>query len=155
MRKVSKTMLAVIAAIQSGAHTRRKPKYIREQALVSGLYPLPYSDSAYFGAKVSSVANQTKTEPDQSVFGLELMGEVANRVKNITAHDNYSVSADFLISFTNITTREIGIAADDNYFTSGDFIFEFSRYSINYINLTPEIETQLLTANFSLAISKS
>lgn len=38
MQKVSRTMLAVVAAIQSGAHTRRKPKYIKEQALVSYLY---------------------------------------------------------------------------------------------------------------------
>lgn len=57
MQKVSRTMLAVVAAIQSGAHTRRKPKYIKEQALVSGLYPYFYEETisgavAFSGGKL-------------------------------------------------------------------------------------------------------
>lgn len=44
MMKVSNTMLAVVAALQSGGHTRRRTKYIREKALISNLYPLSVSD---------------------------------------------------------------------------------------------------------------
>ncbi|WPJ21793.1 hypothetical protein [Pseudoalteromonas phage vB_Pun_Y3] len=40
MRKVSRSMLATIAALQSGVHSRRKIKYVREKALVSHLYPI-------------------------------------------------------------------------------------------------------------------
>lgn len=47
MQKVSRAMLAVVAAIQSGAHTRRKPKYIKERALVSSIYPIRATESIY------------------------------------------------------------------------------------------------------------
>lgn len=66
MQKVSRTMLAVVAAIQSGAHTRRKPKYIKEQALVSGLYPYFYEETisgavAFAGGKLFDVPIITDT----------------------------------------------------------------------------------------------
>lgn len=66
MRKVSRSMLATIAALQSGAHTRRKVKYLREQALVSGLYPHLYeetiSGSVWFsGGKLFDVPIITDT----------------------------------------------------------------------------------------------
>lgn len=54
MRKVSRSMLATIAALQSGAHTRRKVRYIRERAMLSNMYPLDINDKGVTNSGIIS-----------------------------------------------------------------------------------------------------
>lgn len=73
MRKVSRSMLATLAALQSGAHTRRKVKYLREQALVSGLYPYFYEETisgavAFAGGILRKVL-PPQTQPSETIAG--------------------------------------------------------------------------------------
>lgn len=72
-------MLATVAALQSGAHTRRKPDYIREVALISGPYEYAHHEIVKLGFGVQSmvIKGPTQANLDSKAFVLYSVEDAA------------------------------------------------------------------------------
>ncbi|WP_417669391.1 hypothetical protein [Pseudoalteromonas tetraodonis] len=148
MQKVSRTMLAVVAAIQSGTHTRRKPKYIKEQALVSGLYPMHNLEQVQnLVAKVSSVSNalffpreEDGQSENSSSVSITMTGKMTTSKKNKNLIDTYNTAGAIESAvFTVEGTREVSyIEETPDIFTSKASLefTSFNKYDVNFINQT-------------------
>lgn len=79
MRKVSRSMLAAIAALQSGGHSRRKPDYIREVALISGPYEYSHHEIVKLGFGIQSmvIKGPTQANLDSTAFVLYSVEDAA------------------------------------------------------------------------------
>lgn len=148
MQKVSRTMLAVVAAIQSGAHTRRKPKYIKEQALVSGLYPYFYEETisgsvAFAGGRLFDVPNITDTINGSVAFaGGELKSTVidyAQPPEQITG--SVAFAGGELKSTVISYVQPAETIAGSAIFAGG----ELKVVVVNYDNYVPETVTGSVT----------
>lgn len=148
MRKVSRSMLATLAALQSGAHTRRKVKYLREQALVSGLYPMHNLEQVQnLVAKVSSVSNDLffpKEEDGQSEnsssVSITMIGKMTTSKKNKNFIDTYNTAGAIESAVFNVeSTRKVSyIEETPDVFTSKASLefASFNKYDVNFINQT-------------------
>lgn len=158
MRKVSNTMLAVVAAIQSGAHTRRKPKYIREQALVSNLYPFQVSDptgvSAYFGDSSNSTHDQVNNI--YATFSGVLRSSLVDLVSKEN-DDIYDTKTNFNIDINYQSTSYKELVVDNEiYHSITSFNLTVSKYSINFVDIQPAApDLYESVTGFNLAILRS
>lgn len=145
MQKVSRTMLAVVAAIQSGAHTRRKVRYVRQQALVSSLYPFGFVEDALINA---TITHPKVLDADHAHFSTVLTASLVSTLfeyeladaykasadfsasisyvagmgdKQYSESDSYKASAAFDVAITKLTTQKVMTSAADNYVASADF----------------------------------
>lgn len=90
-------MLSVMAAIQSGAHTRRKPRYIKEQALVSFLYPITTRESLSVKSSFELGAASVKSTLISNQMSSELAASCSasfSRVALSQAYFGIDVKAD-------------------------------------------------------------
>jgi len=149
MQKVSRTMLAVLAAIQSGAHTRRKPKYIKEQALVSGLYPYFYEETisgavAFAGGKLFDAPNITDTINGSVAFaGGELIqfGPIEYTIQPETVSGNTVFAGGTLAVYDPEEDIEYAVNAE---VTAGVTTFaggELKIVLVSYSNYEAELTT--------------
>lgn len=145
MRKVSRSMLATIAALQSGGHSRRKVRYFKQQALVSSLYPFDFVEDVLFGAAITphkaldaervnfsailtaslvstlfeyELADTYKASAD---FSASITYEAGGAEKQHSESDSYKVSAAFNAVITKSTAQKVIISAADNYAAIADF----------------------------------
>lgn len=164
MQKVSRTMLAVVAAIQSGAHTRRKPKYIKEQALVSLLYPLisaqelSVSTNLVGGGKFLGAVKFSSVNHKNSNIAIE--ANLRRTLFNFFMKDpvdaaEYSASAYLEISHSgsrdvDIDTREIGVETA-NYTATADI--SLSHYAVTYVSIEiPDTDAVIYNASASITV---
>lgn len=163
MRKVGDTMLATLAALQSGIHTRRKPRYIKEQALVSHLYPListqelSVSTDWVGGGKFLGAVKFNSVNHKNSNIAIE--ANLRRTLFNIFMKDHadiaeYSASAYLEISHSgskdvDVDTREVGVETA-NYTATADI--SLSHYAVTYVSI--EIpDTDVVTYNASASIT--
>lgn len=108
MRKVSNTMLAVIAALQGGAHTRRKPLYLQEGVLVSHLYPIDARDRS--SVYVYCNTNNHKRRVDVSAVSVVVDAEIFSSKKlydlGVSAFDG---GVDFSIDATLVRSQDAAL----------------------------------------------
>lgn len=138
MRKVSRSMLAVVAALQSGAHTRRKVRYLKEQALVSDLYPLATTEITNFGAYISSVNSRVNFDVDRSFFGASLTAKVESNFFDYdeSQPDMYSVSGGFELNlfWQRVKNVDYETPLSDSYPVQGGFSLSINKYKISFID---------------------
>lgn len=92
MVKVSNTMLAVIAALQGGLHSRRPKRYFKESALLSG--PYPYYDESKITAHSYTVDALIDIPPSS------FLGESVNASSDINTMALYKPTEDLFVGST-------------------------------------------------------
>lgn len=158
MRKVSRLMLATIAAIQGGAHSRRKVRYLKEQALVSHLYPLSTAESTGFGAYLSSINNRINFTPDNSAFDVALTGSIYSNFYDYTKPDvdSYTVAGGFELTLLWEKTKDFEYTEPDvdSYTVAGGFTVDISSYSVTYItHEKADMDSYVISGGFTLGIA--
>lgn len=155
MRKVSRSMLATIAALQSGGHSRRKVKYLREQALVSLVYPSSISDTSSLTASIEGINKSEHSIKDASIFGVSFSGSVkSSRVDFQGPADCYSVGFDFDIEIEHSKTRRVSYGGGVDYFgVNVDFDIEIDKHSISRVGKIAGPDYFVVGLNFSVDIT--
>lgn len=159
MMKVSNTMLAVIAALQSGTHTRRKARYLKEEALVSGLYPIEIGDDSSVLASVPYSLSFKEINSDRSVLSAGLVGEV--RSSNVTL-DRVLENIDYGVGISgfeiDVVRQEIVeldyLSKDDVFYSIGISAFNIDRYSVNFSTIEPGKEDVAYSISASINLTK-
>ena len=134
MRKVSRSMLATLAALQSGAHTRRKVRYLKEKALVSYLYPLVNDESVDFGLYLSSINNTVKFPGDALGFGLFVEGSAKTSLYqyNHTPGSIYNAVGGFDVDIELVSGGSYDYSnSSDIYQANGGFFVSIDSVKIN------------------------
>lgn len=154
MQKVSRTMLAVVAAVQSGMHTRRKPKYIKEQALVSYLYPLRELERSKFNCRYDKVMLASRNELDRASTKFSFEGEIRN--SKVEIHQSIDSYAPSTVFEANMTKESVGGPIDidygDSYYPSLTFEAVVTSYSITdvLINIDSDSYTPKLSVEINI-----
>lgn len=164
MRKVSRLMLATIAAIQGGAHSRRKVMYLKEQVLVSHLYPLlsqhelkPNSSSHLSGRFLGSISlasqnvefsTSVSTLVRSVLFELHAEGDLAT----------YSANSEISITQQGIQQVYVGKADSDpdiiNMTASSSITMSHYQVVFNTVNAGTESVVYMAQSNITITVNQ-
>lgn len=154
MRKVSRSMLATLAALQSGAHTRRKVKYLRKEVIASYLYPLRELERSKFNYRYDNVMLVSRNELDRASTKFSFEGEIRN--SKVEIHQSIDSYAPSTVFEANITKESVGgpihIDYGDSYYPSLTFEAVVASYSITdvIINIDSDSYTPKLSVEINI-----